>query len=129
VTEMGSTKRALASLLYEDLPASSNADAVNCLQKAIAINPNRAMHHIELGRIYAQMEKSAEARKSIEKGLAMPNHDKDDAELKAIGRAVLAGLWRLRRLIWHAARRAPSTERGRRSCDGLCAASKSKTKR
>lgn len=92
VTEMGSTKRALASFLYDELPAASNADAVNCLQKAIAINPSRAMHYIELGRVYAQMEKPAEARKFIEKGLAMPNHDKDDSELKAVGRAVLAGL-------------------------------------
>jgi tetratricopeptide (TPR) repeat protein len=92
VTDIGSAKRALASIFYQKLPASSNEDAVNCLQKAIAINPNRPMHYIELGRTYVQMGKTADARRFFEKGLALPNEDKDDPELKALARTTLAEL-------------------------------------
>src|SRR6478672_8055178 len=74
-------KRALASLLYGELPAGSNAEAVLCFQKAIQINPNRLMHYIELGQTYAQMGKNADARRLIVQGLAMPDVEKDDPEI------------------------------------------------
>jgi tetratricopeptide (TPR) repeat protein len=79
-----------ASALYGKLPTGTNADAVHCLQKAIECNPRRPMHYIELGRAYAQMENNAEAKRLIQKGLAMPNTDKDDPETKQKGREVLA---------------------------------------
>ena len=85
-------KRALASLLYGELPAGSNAKAVLCFQKAIQINPNRLMHYIELGQTYAQMGKAADARRLIAKGLAMPDVEKDDPEIKRRGRETLAKL-------------------------------------
>ena len=62
------------------------------LETAIAANPARLMHYIELGRTYARMGRTSEARKLIEKGLAMPNIEKDDPEVKARGRETLAGL-------------------------------------
>jgi hypothetical protein len=47
-------KRVLAETLYGgDLPVTTNEAAEKCLLKAIEINPNRLMHYIELGRIYA----------------------------------------------------------------------------
>ncbi len=82
-------KRVLAKAVYGDLPVTTNEEAEKCLQKAIAINPNRLMHYIELGRIYAQMGHKEEARKCILKGLSMPNEEKDDPELKEIGRDTL----------------------------------------
>jgi len=85
-------KRALASLLYGELPAGSNAEAVLCFQKAIQINPNRLMHYIELGQTYAQMGKNADARRLIVQGLAMPDVEKDDPEIKRRGRETLAKL-------------------------------------
>ena len=85
-------KRALASLLYGELPAGSNAEAVVCFQRAIQINPNRLMHYIELGIVYAQMGKSADARRVIVQGLAMPDVEKDDPEIKRRGRETLAKL-------------------------------------
>ena len=48
-------KRVLAKALYGDLPVTTNEAAEKCLLKAIAINPNRLIHYIELGRIYAEM--------------------------------------------------------------------------
>jgi tetratricopeptide (TPR) repeat protein len=85
-------KRTMAQLFFGELPAASNEDAVSCFQKAIEINPTRLMHYIELGQTYAQMGRSADARKMITKGLAMPDVEKDDPELKRLGRETLAKL-------------------------------------
>ena len=85
-------KRAVVSLIYGELPAGSNTEAVLCFQKAIEINPNRLMHYVELGQTYAQMVKTADARRFIAKGLAMPNIEKDDPEIKRRGRETLAKL-------------------------------------
>ena len=89
---INSVKRAFASLLYGELPPGSNAEAVLCFQKAIQINPNRLMHYIELGQTYAQMGKNADARRVIIQGLAMPDVEKDDPEIKRRGRETLAKL-------------------------------------
>ncbi len=85
-------KRVLAKALYGELPVTTNEAAEKCLLKAIEINPNRCIHHIELGRIYAQMGRKEEARKCIEEGLAMPNKEKDDVEMKEIGQQLLQKL-------------------------------------
>ena len=85
-------KRMLAKALYGDLPVTTNEAAENCLLRAIAINPNRLIHYIELGRIYAQMGRKEEARKYILRGLSMPNREKDDPEMKEIGQETLKKL-------------------------------------
>jgi len=85
-------KRALAALIYGGLPAASNEDSVKCLEKAIKLNPYSLIHYIELGRTYAQMGQALEARKFIEKGLAMPDVGKDDPEVKQMGRETLEKL-------------------------------------
>ena len=85
-------KRVLAKALYGDLPVTTNEAAEKCLLKAIEINPNRLMHYIELGRIYAQMGRKEEARKYIQKGMAMPDKEKDDPEMKEIGKQILQKL-------------------------------------
>ena len=72
-------KRMLASLFHGSianggkLPAATNEEAEKCFKQAIKINPKRPMHYIELGRTYAQMKRTADARSFIEKGLAMPD--------------------------------------------------------
>ncbi len=88
--QIGGVTRAVALIVYGGLPAASSEEAVKCFQKAIALNPERLIHHIELGRTYAQMGRMPEARQSIEKGLAMPNRDKDDPETKERGRKTLS---------------------------------------
>jgi tetratricopeptide (TPR) repeat protein len=92
LADINPVKRALAKALYGDLPVTTNEEAEKCLLKAIAINPNRCIHHIELGRIYAQMGRKDDARKCIQEGLAMPDKEKDDAEMKQIGRDLLQKL-------------------------------------
>ena len=85
-------KRALAQVVYSKLPPAKYEDAVRCFEKAIALNPSRLMHYIELGRTYAQMGRDADARKFITKGLAMPETEKDDPETKNLGRQTLKKL-------------------------------------
>jgi tetratricopeptide (TPR) repeat protein len=92
VAGMGTITRTLAAVIYDKLPDASNEDSVDCLEKAIKLNPNRLMHYIELGKTYAQMGKNAEAKRFLEKGLSMPCVDKDDPTLKEVARQTLASL-------------------------------------
>jgi tetratricopeptide (TPR) repeat protein len=89
LANIGGATRALASVIYGGLPAASNDEAVKCFQKAMALNPKRLVHVVELGRTYQMMGREAEAKRYLEQGLGMPNKDKDDPETKARGRAAL----------------------------------------
>jgi tetratricopeptide (TPR) repeat protein len=90
LADVSPVKRALAPLVAGKLPKGSNDEAVRVLQKAVSINPKRPMHHIELGRVYAQMDRKEEARQAIQRGLSLPNMDRDDVEYKGYGRETLA---------------------------------------
>lgn len=92
LAQIGGVTRALALVAYGGLPAASNDEAVRCFQKAIALRPDRLIHHIELGRTYAQMGRKEEALKFLRQGLAMPNTEKDDPETKQRGKATLEKL-------------------------------------
>ena len=92
LADISGVKRMLAGVIYGTLPVTSNEEAERCLKKAISINPNRLIHYIELGHIYVQMGHKEEARKYLEKGLSMPNKEKDDPEMKAVGRGLLSKL-------------------------------------
>jgi tetratricopeptide (TPR) repeat protein len=90
--EVSPTKRALALLTYGKLPDSTYEDAARCFEKAIELNPNRLMHYIELGRAYAHMGRTDDARSLITTGLGMRETEKDDPETKRLGRELLASL-------------------------------------
>jgi tetratricopeptide (TPR) repeat protein len=92
LADINPLKRMLAGALYGNLPVTTHEAAEKCLLKAIALNPNRVMHHIELGRIYAAMGRKEDARKAVDKGLSMPNKEKDDPEMKTIGQDLLKKL-------------------------------------
>ncbi len=85
-------RRAIGEMLYGKLQVGTNAEAAKCFNKAMALNPSRLRHYIELGRTYAQMENDGDAKKYIQMGLKMPNREKDDYELKERGRETLAQL-------------------------------------
>ena len=92
LSDVNLIKRRIAAILYGKLPQTTTEEAVKCFEKAIELNPSRLMHYVELGRAYAQMGKTAEARRFIEKGLAMPNLEKDDPETKRRGQETLVKL-------------------------------------
>jgi tetratricopeptide (TPR) repeat protein len=92
LANIGGATRALAGIIYGGLPAASNEEAVKCFQKAMALNPKRLVHVVELGRTYQMMDRDAEAKRFLQAGLAMPNKDKDDPETKIRGQASLKEL-------------------------------------
>lgn len=92
LADVGFFTRAMAKVAYGGVPPATNDDALKCFQTAIKLNPNRLIHYIELGRTYAQMGQTKEARRYIEKGLSMPEVGKDDAETKRRGRETMGKL-------------------------------------
>ena len=92
LADVNMVKRALAGMMYGSLPKGSNQEAERAMKKALELNPNRLMHYIELGRIYAQMGRKEDARQFINKGLSMPDAEKDDPEAKQRGRETLQKL-------------------------------------
>jgi tetratricopeptide (TPR) repeat protein len=92
LAEVSAFQRSMAQFLYGKLPESTYEEAAQCFEKAIELNPNRLMHYIELGRVYAHMGRTEEARSLITKGLAMRETEKDDPECKRQGKQLLADL-------------------------------------
>ena len=90
--ELSAVRRAMGELLFGSLPKSTNEEAAQCFEKAMRANPRRLMHPLELGMTYARMGRTDEARRLIQKGLAMPNAEKDDPDVKVRGRQVLKSL-------------------------------------
>lgn len=86
---IGGASRALARLIYGDLPAASYEDAVKHFERARELRPDRLIHVIEHGRTLAEMGRTQEAREVLKNGLNMPSRDKDDEEAKDRGRETL----------------------------------------
>lgn len=91
LAEVDGFHRALA-LALGGLPPATYEEAATCFEKAIQLNPNRLMHYIELGCVYAEMGRKDDARRLITKGLNMQNTEKDDPETKREGEQLLAKL-------------------------------------
>jgi tetratricopeptide (TPR) repeat protein len=92
LAEVNPVMRAMAQVAFGKLPDSTHEEAATCFKRAIALNPNRLMHYIELGMVYAQMGRTNDARRCISTGLCMPNTEKDDPEIKREGREALTKL-------------------------------------
>ena len=92
IADVSAFERGLAQFAYGKLPESTYEEAARCFEKAIELNPNRLMHYIELGRAYAHMGRTDDARNCLAKGLAMRETEKDDPETKRQGQELLAQL-------------------------------------
>lgn len=92
LTSFNPILKALAELIYGRFPDCSYDKAVVYFKKAIALDPQAVIHHIELGRTYLAMGKKAEAKAELEKGLKLPSTARDDEETKQRGRLALKGL-------------------------------------
>src|ERR1700738_1585789 len=92
LADVNAFERAMAQMVYGKLPESTYAEAAQCFEKAIELNPTRLMHYIERGRVYAHRGRNADARIFINKGLAMRDTEKDDPETKREGKELLARL-------------------------------------
>ena len=84
--------RFLAEAIYGKFPDASNERAAECFQKAVAIQPDRVIHHVELGRTYAALGQKQEALTELKKGLSLPSREKDDNESKDRARKAITAL-------------------------------------
>ena len=84
--------RAVAKLIYGAFPPASYEDAVKNFKKAVSLAPQRVAHRVELGRTYAAMGQTELARVELNKGLSLPNREKDDLESKQRARESLEKL-------------------------------------
>jgi tetratricopeptide (TPR) repeat protein len=78
LAKMGTFMRGVVRVVYGAIPPASNEEAARLLQKAVQIAPDRVSHHVELGRAYLAMGRTDEARAELERGLALPDVEKDD---------------------------------------------------
>jgi tetratricopeptide (TPR) repeat protein len=85
LAEVDAFHRALAQAAFGGLPAATYEEAATCFEKAIQLNPKRFIHYIELGSVYAHMDRKDEARRLITKGLDMPDTEKEDPETRREG--------------------------------------------
>jgi tetratricopeptide (TPR) repeat protein len=90
VAEVSGTKQFFGGMIHGRIPKSTYPNAVRCFQKAIALNPKRPMHHIELGRVYVAKGEETKGKGVIKHGLGLAQTDKDDPATKRRGRATLA---------------------------------------
>ncbi len=86
------TLRFIAQAIYGKFPDASNERAVECFEKAVALNPDRVINQVEFGRALAAVGRKDEARAALEKGLSLPSREKDDEESKARARKALSSL-------------------------------------
>ena len=92
VADLGAAARVFVKLFYGGLPAASTAEAVRCLERAVALEPQQLQHHLELGFAYAANRQPAKARAAFNAGLALPSREKHDEPAKARARAALEKL-------------------------------------
>ena len=72
---------------------ASNANAEQAFQKAIELEPDYVNHHLEYGRFLKDMKRPADARRELEKAIALPGTSSAlDARYQADARALLEKL-------------------------------------
>lgn len=84
--------KTVAEAIYGKMPAASYEEAVRCLGKAAQIEPDNALFQAELGRGYLALGKNEEARRALQKSLALPRRTKDDGEAQQRAKAALREL-------------------------------------
>jgi len=67
-------------------------DAESNLRAAIKLEPQRAIHHLDLARILADQGKTDSARVELQATIDAPNRDYNDAHYRADATAAMAGL-------------------------------------
>jgi tetratricopeptide (TPR) repeat protein len=68
------SERPLLLLMPQGLGSASAENAVNSFLKAIKLNPDNALYHLELARQYLLIERKEEAQKSLQKAISSKNN-------------------------------------------------------
>jgi tetratricopeptide (TPR) repeat protein len=92
VANMNIFLKGLLKIVYGGLPAASNEEAIGNFKKAIALAPNRIIHHFELAKVYQAVGKETLARVELEKCRDLKPVDLDDADAQSAAEKFLAEL-------------------------------------
>jgi tetratricopeptide (TPR) repeat protein len=74
------------------LGTASWKEAVRYMEESVALEPNRIVHHLDLGKIYADIGNKAKAREQFETVLALPSTEYNDPHYKEDAQRQLARL-------------------------------------
>jgi len=74
------------------LGTASWKDAVRYMEQSVAIEPKRVVHHLDLGKIYADIGDKAKAREQFEIVIATPAAEYNDPHYKQDAERRLAHL-------------------------------------
>ncbi len=88
IANLGAGARFFAEKLFGKLPDASNERAVECLERATALNPG-LMNRAELGRAYAAVGEDEKAREELRAALAMSASDGDERDAQRRAREAL----------------------------------------
>lgn len=86
----GAQVRCLVRMLYGSRLGDGDYDlAVRSFERAIAIEPTRLIHHVELGRTLLRMGRRAEAAERLEIAIQQPIEDINAKVVREEGRQLL----------------------------------------
>jgi uncharacterized protein HemY len=74
------------------LGSASWQEAVRYMEESVAADPQRIVHHLDLGKIYADIGETAKAREQFELVLSSPLADYNDPQYQKDARNRLAKL-------------------------------------
>ncbi len=89
LAEVSGTLRFFGSIIYGKIPKGTYEEALQGFQKAIALNPGYANHHIELARTYLDLKKKDLALKELETALTCPDQTSMCAHFKERARRMI----------------------------------------
>ena len=81
-----------AKILFGGLPEASNEEAVELFRRAIALEPEIIIHHLELGITYLEMKKKELARAEFETVMRLPVRREADRASRAEAERLLRGI-------------------------------------
>ncbi len=77
--EIGGAQRLFGSIIYGSIPKGTFEESEQALEKAVELQPDLIVHHLELGRTYVSLKKFDAAAGAFQKCLDLPkSSSKDD---------------------------------------------------
>jgi hypothetical protein len=90
---LGIWDRSLSKLTFAGLPSGASLDnAARDLEHAVELQPHAIDYRLELARTYLRMKREADARKELERVIALPGNRPRDPGLQAEARSMLEKL-------------------------------------
>lgn len=94
VANMNFIYKGLVKLIYGGLPHASNELALENFQQAVALAPNRVIHHLELAKTYHVTGQNDAALAELKKCAALVPTDQDDTDAQQWAAEILrTGEW------------------------------------